>query len=58
MTTPPPRVTRTGKLRQAPRTVSIDDKTVEKLKAVGGGSLSEGIRKAAEVAYQKYQREP
>ena len=35
----------------------IDDRTVELLKVVGNGNVSAGIRHAARVAYDKYQRE-
>lgn len=37
-------------------TVSLDERTVELLKVVGGGNLSRGIRHAARVAYEEYQR--
>lgn len=37
--------------------VSLDDRTVELLKVVGNGNVSAGIRHAARVAYDKYQRE-
>ena len=37
-------------------TVTLDDITVRKLKVVGDGNLSRGIRHAAEVAFDKYQK--
>lgn len=39
------------------KTVSLDELTERRLKVVGGGNLSRGIRIAAEIAYDKYQRE-
>jgi hypothetical protein len=38
-------------------TVKVDAVTKEMLKVVGAGNLSRGVRKAARVAYDKYQRE-
>ena len=37
--------------------VSLDSRTVDLLKVVGHGNVSAGIRHAARVAYDKYQRE-
>lgn len=39
------------------RTVSLDDMSVSMLEAVGGGNLSAGIRRAARIAYDTYQRQ-
>ncbi len=39
-----------------PVSVSLDEMTVRKLKAVGGGNLSRGIRLAADLAYERFQR--
>lgn len=39
-------------------TVKVDAMTKDMLKAVGGGNLARGVRKAARVAYDRYQREP
>ena len=36
--------------------VTIDDKTRRLLLVLGGGNLSLGVRKAADVAYDRYQR--
>ncbi len=38
--------------------VSLDDRTLELLKVLGNGNVSAGIRHAARVAYDKYQRQP
>lgn len=38
--------------------VSLDERTMELLKVVGEGNLSRGIRRAARVAYERYQNEP
>lgn len=38
-----------------PRTVSLDDMTVRKLKVLGDGNASRGIRVAADRAYKLYQ---
>ena len=38
--------------------VYLDARTVDLLKVVGSGNVSAGIRHAARVAYDKYQREP
>lgn len=40
-----------------PHTVVLDDKTVRKAKALGT-NLSDGLRKAVRVAYDRYQRTP
>lgn len=37
--------------------VTLDPLTVRKLRVVGEGNLSRGIRKSAELAYEKYQSE-
>lgn len=39
-----------------PVSVSLDEMTVRKLKVVGEGNLSRGIRIAADLAYQKHQK--
>lgn len=36
--------------------VSLDELTVRRLRVVGDGNLSRGIRIAAELAYEKFQR--
>lgn len=36
--------------------VCLDERTKRLLLVLGGGNLSKGIRQAAEVAYQRYQR--
>lgn len=38
--------------------VSLDERTLELLGVLGGGNTSKGIRVAARVAYERYQREP
>lgn len=58
-----------GKRRRAGRTtelgrgvdiqrvnLSLDEKTQRLLKVVGDGNLSRGVRIAAQLAYEKYQR--
>lgn len=35
--------------------VSIDSLTIRKLKVLGDGNLSAGVREAAQVAYDRYQ---
>lgn len=40
-----------------PVSVSLDEMTVRKLKVVGDGNLSRGIRLAADLAYARYQKE-
>lgn len=42
-----------GPLKRA--TVLIDDLTIEMLRVVGDGNLSEGVRRAARTAYDLYQ---
>lgn len=37
--------------------VSLDEITVRKLKVVGDGNLSRGIRVAADLAYARYQQD-
>lgn len=37
-------------------TVSLDEMTVRKLKVLGDDNLSRGIRVAAEIAFEKYQK--
>ncbi len=37
--------------------VSLDEMTVRKLKVVGDGNLSRGIRVAADLAFERYQRD-
>lgn len=39
------------------RTVMLDDTTRRKLIVLGDGNLSRGIRRAAGVAYERYQRQ-
>lgn len=36
--------------------VSLDELTVRRLRVVGDGNLSRGIRIASELAYEKFQR--
>lgn len=36
--------------------VSLDELTVRRLRVVGDGNLSRGIRIAAELGYEKFQR--
>lgn len=38
------------------RTVSVDELTWRKLLVLGGGNASKGVRAAASVAYDRYQR--
>ena len=38
--------------------VSLDERTLEKLRVVGGGNVSRGIRAAADLAYKHYQDTP
>lgn len=38
------------------RTVSVDDLTWRRLVALGGGNASKGIRDAARIAYERWQR--
>jgi len=40
------------------RTISVDDLTWRRLVAVGDGNASKGVREAAKVAYDRYQRKP
>lgn len=42
-----------GDLKQ--RTVMLDDLTLDMLRVVGGGNVSNGIRIAARREYQRYQ---
>lgn len=35
--------------------VAVDSMTLRKLKVLGNGNISAGVRKAAEVAYKAYQ---
>lgn len=37
--------------------VSVDSLTIRKLKVIGDGNLSAGVRAAAEAAYDRYQRQ-
>ena len=39
------------------KTVSLDEMTERRLKVIGGGNVSRGIRLAARVAYDQYQKE-
>lgn len=39
-----------------PVTITLDEMTVRKLKTLGEGNLSRGVRAAADVAYEKYQK--
>lgn len=43
-----------AKMRQV--TVTIDELTERKLRVLGDGNLSKGVRAAAIVGYEKYQR--
>lgn len=36
--------------------VAVDSMTLRKLKVLGDGNISAGVRKAADVAYNAYQR--
>lgn len=38
------------------RTISVDDLTWRKLLVLGAGNASKGVRAAAKVAYDRYQR--
>lgn len=38
-------------------TINIDEMTHRKLKVIGGGNVSKGVRFSAEKGYQAYQRE-
>lgn len=38
--------------------VSLDERTLEKLRVVGEGNVSRGIRAAADLAYKHYQESP
>lgn len=40
------------------RTVLLDDLNVDRLRAIGGGNLSNGIRLAARAQYLAYQATP
>lgn len=40
----------------AHKTISLDEGALRKLLVLGNGNLSEGVRKAAEVAYDRYLR--
>jgi uridylate kinase len=35
--------------------LSLDQRTLDMLKVVGGGNVSRGVRKAARMAYEDYQ---
>lgn len=37
-------------------TVTVDEATVRKLAVLGGENVSEGVRRAADVAYDRYLR--
>lgn len=37
-------------------TVTIDEMTVRKLKVLGDGNVSKGVRLSADVAFERYQR--
>jgi hypothetical protein len=39
------------------RTITVDDLTWRRLLVVGKGNASMGVRKAAGIAYERYQRE-
>lgn len=39
-------------------TVGLDELTVKKALALGGDNLSQGLREAVRVAYDRYQRTP
>lgn len=41
-----------------PHTVMLDELSVTQLRVVGDGKLSRGIRRAARVAYERYQSTP
>ena len=42
----------------SPRTVGLDDLTVTKALVLGQDNLSQGLREAVRVAYDRYQRTP
>ena len=42
----------------SPRTVGLDDLTVTKALVLGKDNLSQGLREAVRVAYDRYQRTP
>lgn len=39
-------------------TLTLDDRTIEKLRVVGGGNASKGARIGADLAYEDYQNQP
>jgi len=39
------------------KVVTLDDISVRKLKVLGAGNISRGARRAAEIAYERYQKE-
>jgi hypothetical protein len=39
------------------KVVTLDEISLRKLKVLGDGNISQGVRRAAEVAYAKYQKE-
>ena len=40
-----------------PLTVTVDEMTKRRLKVIGGGNVSKGVRLAATLAFEKYQKE-
>jgi hypothetical protein len=38
------------------KTITLSQEAIRKLLVLGGGNLSEGVRKAADVAYDRYIR--
>lgn len=39
------------------KVVTLDELTMRKLRVLGEGNISAGVRKAAEVAFMRYQKE-
>jgi hypothetical protein len=44
--------------RVVKKSIAVDELTLRKLSALGKGNLSRGVREAARVAYDIYQRTP
>jgi hypothetical protein len=40
------------------KVVTLDEMTLRKLRVLGEGNVSAGVRKAADVAFKKYQSSP
>lgn len=39
------------------KVVTLDEMTTRKLKVLGNGNISAGVRRAVEVAFDRYQKE-